>query len=174
MHAPETVYAKIAFETILFVVKTGELRRLDEKKVTADLKLQTACIITAENVQTGNNTYAGSLYPQTAALYEELLKSARELAEGKNGKAIEENELSDLKIQVHVVSRPEKVEDFYEIKPGKGGVCIRQDRQEVFILPSATKKIKSGIAVVEALLKKGKVDKTQPFEVFTFRTATYE
>jgi len=45
MFNPKTAYAKIAFETILFYKTTGQIRKMDEEKISADLKLNLSCVI---------------------------------------------------------------------------------------------------------------------------------
>ncbi|MFO7829709.1 MAG: hypothetical protein R6V23_13885, partial [Bacteroidales bacterium] len=51
MFKPKTTYAKIAFETILFYVSTGQIRKTDENKVSPDLKLNRACVVSVYDTE---------------------------------------------------------------------------------------------------------------------------
>ncbi|MFO7940140.1 MAG: AMMECR1 domain-containing protein [Bacteroidales bacterium] len=175
MFTPKTAYAKIAFETILFVVKTGDYRRMEESRISADLKLQTACFVTAENSQKDKMLKSGNIRPQTPSLYDEILLHAKELVpDDINEQGIEEDELTYMKVQVHVASSVEQVTDFSQIKPGKRGVWIEQEKAVEYMLPQETKKIKKGSDIVTRLMKRGTLDDAQPYKVYTFRVATYE
>ena len=46
MFSPKTNYAKIAYDALLFYVSTGQIKKHDENKISADLKLNRACIVT--------------------------------------------------------------------------------------------------------------------------------
>lgn len=175
MFTPKTSYAKIAFETILFVIKTGNYRRMEDDRIPADLKLQAACFVTAENTDEKRLLKSGGIYPKHETLYDEMLLHAESLVQdGDSRKGLSEHELPYLKVQVHVVSNVEEIEDFDQIKPGKRGVWIEQDDQVAYLLPHHTKKYKSGSKVVDNLMKNSNFDKSQPCKVFTFRVATYE
>lgn len=175
MFTPKTSYAKIAFETILFVLKTGNYRRMEEDRIPADLKLQAACFVTAENTNEKRVLKSGGIYPQKKTLYDEMLLHAQNLAQSDgSNEAFVEDELPYLKVQVHVVSNVEEIADYALIKPGKRGVWLEQNNQVAYLLPENTKNFKEGSKVVENLLKKNDFDKSKPCKVFTFRVATYE
>lgn len=56
MFNAKTNYAKIAFETILFYVSTGQIRKNDENKISPDLKLKRACVV---SIYDSNNNLRG-------------------------------------------------------------------------------------------------------------------
>ena len=76
MFKPKTNYAKIAYDAILFFVSTGQVRKTNEDKISADLKLNRACIVTIYDQNNILMGQYGDIIPQNKFLYDEIIENA--------------------------------------------------------------------------------------------------
>ncbi|MGM0407666.1 MAG: AMMECR1 domain-containing protein [Bacteroidota bacterium] len=151
MFKPKTTYAKIAFETILFYVSTGQIRKTDENKVSPDLKLNRACVVSVYDTENNLMGCVGDLFPKNKILYDEIVENAVAAASlDSRFKPITSNDLNNIKVIVDVLSIPQKVENFNELKPEKHGLFVKdQSGKSGFVMPG-TKGVKTVAQLIDA------------------------
>lgn len=154
MFEPKTKYAKIAFDAILFYVSTGQVRKTSEDNIPADLKLNIACIVSVYDVNDNLIRSYGNVYPQTRSLYNEIIENAIGVAsKGEKFDDIKSSQLNQIRVVVDVLSVPQQVVEFSELKPQKHGLCVQDTSGNVtFIMPN----IKS-ILTIEQQLERLKI-----------------
>jgi len=177
MFNAKTNYAKIAFETILFYVSTGQIRKNDENKISPDLKLKRACVVSIYDSNNNLRGCIGDLFPKNNYLYDEIIENAIAAASKDNRfNPLSKDELNQIKVLVDVLSIPQKIETFNEIKPQKYGLYVKdKGGNSGFVMPG-TKGIKTTDQLIEAVKKAaGLEDKdNKNLEFMIFKTARYE
>lgn len=149
MFTPKTNYAKIAYDTILFFVSTGQVRKMNEDKISADLKLKVACFVSVFDSNDTLLSCYGTIDPQTDSLYEEIIQNAAKAAKNDNYEPIKKDQLGQIKVVVDVLSALHKVENKAELKPQKHGLVLKTTAGKTgFIMPN-----KKGIKTVEDQIK---------------------
>jgi len=175
MFNPKTNYAKIAYDAILFFVTTGQVKKTDQSKITSDLKLNRACIVSIYDANDQLKSSYGDIEPETENLYDEIVENSIKAATVESEEPISTSELANIKVYVDVLSVPNIVEDFSELKPHKHGLYIKDKKgKNGFILPN-----KKGVKTYEKqieLIKKntGIKDKTEDLEIKYFKTTRYD
>src|SRR6056297_765624 len=113
MFNAKTNYAKIAFETILFYVSTGQIRKNDENKISADLKLKRACVVSVYDSNQNLRGCMGDPFPQKNNLYDEIIENSIAAAsKDSRYQPLQKDELNQIKVAVDVLSIPQKIENF--------------------------------------------------------------
>jgi AMMECR1 domain-containing protein len=149
MFTPKTNYAKIAYDTVLFFVSTGQVRKMNEDKISADLKLKMACFVSIFDSNDTLLSCYGTIDPQTEFLYEEIIQNAAKAAKNDSYESIKNEQLGQIKVVVDVLSALHKVENKAELKPQKHGLVIKTSAGNTgFIMPR-----KKGIKTVEDQIK---------------------
>lgn len=175
MFTPKTSYAKIAYDTILFFVSTGQVRKTSEDKITADLKLKVACFVSIFDANDKLLSCFGAVNPQTDSLYEEIVMNATSAAKNEYYEPIKKEQLGQIKVVVDVLSALNKVENKAELKPQKHGLVIKTAAgKSGYILPN-----KKGIKTVEdqiEFIKKqsGIKEDSSKIELWYFRSTRYD
>ena len=138
MFTPKTNYAKIAFDTILFFVTTGQIKKASKDKISDDLKLKMACIVSIYDTKDKLIGQFGDINPQKDSLYEEIVENAIAASRGNEKfEPIKSDQLNQVKVLVDVLSSPHKVEDIKELKPHKHGLVIKNDKDYFgYIMPN--------------------------------------
>jgi len=138
MIEPKTNYAKIAFDAILFYVSTGQIRKTNIDKISADLKLNRACIVSIYDLNNNLLGNYGDINPRNEFLYDEIIENAIGAAlKDENTDPIQSSQLYQMKVFVDVLSVPHKVEDLGELKPQKHGLLIQNPKGELnYIMPN--------------------------------------
>jgi len=104
MYLPKTNYAKIAFDAILFYITTNQVRKEKEEKITADLKLNLACIVSIYDNEGKLLSLYGNIKPTQKNLYDEIVENAVKTASGnENYASIDSTKLNLIKVFVDVV-----------------------------------------------------------------------
>ncbi len=174
MFQPKTHYAKIAFDTILFYKTTGQIRKMEESKITPDLKLNLGCIVYIYDLKDTLISYFGNVYPQKLLLYEEIVSNALTAAESSNSKL--EKGMENIKVFVDVLSLPQKVDEIIDLNPIKQGVFIKDKTgKSAFVLPN-TKALKTGedqIRFVKNLADLADTDNSE-LEIMSFKVTRYD
>ncbi|MEE4196982.1 MAG: AMMECR1 domain-containing protein [Bacteroidales bacterium] len=177
MFHAKTKYAKIAFETILFYVSTGEIKKKERAKISPDLRLKRACVVSIFDNENNLRGRKGSIFPQTSTLYEEIIKNSIDAAVHDNDfKPLTNNDLNSIKVKVDVLSTPQRVESFEDIKPQKHGLYVTgPEGQKGFILPG-TKGIKTTGQFLEAAKNAAGITQegNKNLEYSFFKIASYE
>lgn len=177
MFKAKTNYAKIAFDTILFYVSTGQIRKNDENKISADLKLKRACVVSIYDSNNNLRGCIGDMFPKNKYLYDEIIENAIAAAsKDKRYNPLSKEELNQIKVTVDVLSMPQKVETFNDIKPQKYGLYVKdKGGSSGFVMPG-TKGIKTTDQLIEAAKKAaGLTNKeNKELEFMYFKSARYE
>ncbi|OFX19754.1 MAG: hypothetical protein A2041_05040 [Bacteroidetes bacterium GWA2_31_9b] len=176
MFNPKTAYAKIAFETILFYKTTGQIRKMDEEKISADLKLNLSCVISIVDLQDNLLASFGKVNPENKTLYEEIVANTIHLLDDKKNKKITKENLSEIKVYVDILSEPQKVTDLKEVKPSKHGIVVQNEKgKQGFTVPDI-KKPKSIEQQIEIAKKQGglKEKNILELELFSFHITRYD
>ncbi|HKL07489.1 MAG TPA: AMMECR1 domain-containing protein [Bacteroidales bacterium] len=177
MFNAKTNYAKIAFETILFYVSTGQIRKNDENKISADLKLKRACVVSVYDSNQNLRGCMGDPFPQKNNLYDEIIENSIAAAsKDSRYQPLQKDELNQIKVAVDVLSIPQKIENFNAVKPQKHGLYVTdKEGNSGFIMPG-TKGIKTTNQLTDAVKKTaGLEDKDNKDLAFMiFKTARYE
>ena len=175
MFNPKTNYAKIAYDAILFFVSTGQIKKMSEDKISADLKLNRACIVSIFNLNDTLLGRFGDINPQKNFLYDEIMENAIGAA-SKDKKPIESGDLNQIKVSVDVLSVPHTVGDFGELKPQKHGLYIKdKSGNSGYIMPNI-----KGINTVEQQIEKIKLDSkiletnNSNLEIMVFKSTNYD
>lgn len=176
MFHPKTQYAKIAFDTILFYKTTGQIRKLEENKITPDLKLNLGCIVYIYDLNNTLISYFGNVYPQKAFLYEEIISNALEAIENTDKQKLSEKVMDTIKVFVDVLSLPQKADQINELKPQKQGVFIKgPNNKSAFVLPG-TKGIKTGAEQVDFVKNLADLidNDNSELEIMSFKVTRYD
>jgi hypothetical protein len=177
MFNAKTNYAKIAFKTILFYVSTGQIRKNDENKISPDLKLKRACVVSIYDSNNNLRGSMGSLFPKNNCLYDEIIENAIAAAsKDSRFNPVSKDELNQIKVQVDVLSTPQKTETFNEIKPQKYGLYVKdKEGNSGFVMPR-TKGIRTADQLIEAAKKAAgfKDNDNKELEFMYFKSARYE
>ncbi len=145
MFTPKTHYAKIAYDTILFFVSTGQVRKMSDDKISADLQLKVACIVSVLDTNDKLIGYFGNVIPQTDSFYNEIIENAIGAIKSEKFASIQTDQLSKIKVYVDGLSALHKVENVDELKPTKHGLYIKtKSGKSGFILPN-----RNGVKTVE-------------------------
>ena len=151
MFNPRTNYAKIAFDAILFFVSTGQIRKTSEDKVSTDLKLNRACIVSIFDLDDNLLGSYGDIIPKNNFLYDDIIENAIGAAsKDKNFEPVKSSQLNQIKVCVDVLSVPHIAENLKELKPQKHGLFIKDTSgKSGFIMPNI-----KGINTVEEQIEK--------------------
>ncbi len=137
MFSPKTSYAKIAYDAILFFVLTGQVRKEGIDKISADLKLNRACIVSIYDLNDALRENYGEVIPKNKILYDEIVENAINAASQDKKKAIQSSDLSQIKVYVDVLSVLHKTDDFNELKPKKHGIFVKDEAgKSGFVMPN--------------------------------------
>ncbi len=138
MFNPKTSYAKIAYDVILFFVSTGQIRKTSEDKISMDLKLNRACIVSIFDLNDNLLRSYGDINPKHSFLYDEIIENAIGAAsKDKNLEPIKSSQLNQIKVCVDVLSVPHIADNLKELKPHKHGLFIRdRSGKSGFIMPN--------------------------------------
>lgn len=176
MFHPKTQYAKLAFDTILFYKTTGQIRKIEESKITPDLKLTLGCIVSIYDLKNTLISYFGNVYPQKPFLYKEIISNALTAAENPNNEEITVKKMENIKVVVDVLSLPQKIDNTNDLNPQKQGVYVKgKNGKSAFILPG-TKGIKTGadqISFVKNLADLIDTDNSE-LEIMSFKVTRYD
>ena len=175
MFYPKTQYAKIAFDTILFYLTTGQIRKPDDTKITPDLKLKLGCIIYIYDSKDKLISFYGDVYPQNPILYDEIVENALKAIKNNKNTTLSKDDLENIKAYVDVLSVPQKVNDLNEIKPQKQGLFIMdKSGKQGFVLPN-TKGVRTGQDQFELAKKQAGIKQTNDSEVeiVSFKVTRY-
>lgn len=177
MFEAKTNYAKIAFDAILFFVSTGQIRKNDEDKISADLKLNRACIVSIFDLQDNLLGSFGDVIPQHNFLYDEIIENAIAAAsKNKNFEPIKSEQLTQLKVYVDVLSMPHSLSEIKEFNPKKHGLFIKDDSGKTgFILPNI-KGVNTVAQQIENLKNQIGISKKDNlrFEISFFKSTRYD
>jgi AMMECR1 domain-containing protein len=176
MFHPKTLYAKIAFDTILFYKTTGQIRKTEESKITPDLKLNLGCIVYIYDSKDTLISYFGNVYPQKSSLYEEIISNAVIATDSSKNEKLTEKSMEQIKVIVDVLSLPHKVENVIELQPHKQGIFIKDNNgKSGFVLPNE-KGIKTGADQLKIAKKQAGLDKKDDseIEIMSFKITRYD
>jgi len=119
----------------------------------------------------------GDPFPQKNNLYDEIIENSIAAAsKDSRYQPLQKDELNQIKVLVDVLSIPQKIETFNEIKPQKYGLYVKdKGGNSGFVMPG-TKGIKTTDQLIEAVKKAaGLEDKdNKNLEFMIFKTARYE
>lgn len=177
MFEPKTNYAKIAFDAILFFVSTGQIKKISNEKIPADLKLNRACLVLVYDLNDNLLGTCGGVNPKNDFLYDEIVENAIGAAtKGEKGEPIKSDQLNQLKVFVEVFSVPHKAEDLSELKPQKHGLLIQNASGEIkFIMPNL-KGINTIDQQIEQLKKEAGITEkdNSKLDLWVFKTTRYD
>ena len=175
MFNPKTNYAKIAYDAILFFVTTGQVKKSNENEITEDLKLNRACIVSVYDGNDNLKCSFGGIEPQKELLYDEIIENSVKAVNANPDEPIVSNDLNNIKVYVDVVSIPNNVEDFAELKPHKHGLCIKDKKgKSGFILPNR-KGVKTYDKQIELIKQQtGIKDPIEDLEIKYFKITRYD
>lgn len=175
MFNPKTNYAKIAYDAILFFVSTGKVKEIDQSKISQDLKLNRASIVSVLDSDDNLISNFGGIEPKKSNLYEEIIENSIGAAENKESRSISSDDLSKIKVYVDVLSVPHIVEDFSELKPHKHGLFIKDSKGNAgYIMPNL-KGVKTHEKQIDIIREKyGIKDKLDVLEIRYFKVTRYD
>ncbi len=176
MGIPESSYARIAYEAILLYVKTGEIRRKDEDKISPDLQLESACFVVIYDKKENVRSFYGSVKPTKKSLYEEILHAAQMAAKGVAGfKPLDDRELNEIRVEVLLVSELNSKDVLKTIKPGKEALLVEKDGQKGLFIPGVHR-AKTPDDIFKKACKTGSLNGLNPedCQLSSFRIAQYD
>lgn len=176
MFTPKTNYAKIAFDSIIFFVSTGEVRKTTIDKISADLKLKMACVVSIFDSKENLLGRYGHVKPNNEILYDEIIENAVKAAQKNGLKSLKGEQLNQIKVYVDVLSALHKVENMDELKPKKHGLYIKDAAgNSGFIMPG-----REGVQTVEKQIEILKKENNIPgkdhskLEMWYFKSTRYD
>lgn len=175
MGIPESSYARIAYEAILLYVKTGEIRRKDNDKISPDLQIESACFVIIYDRKDKIRSFYGAAQPLKDSLYEEILYAAQMAAKGTAGfKPLEDKELNEIRVEVLLVSELNSKDVMKSIKPGKEALLVEKDGQMGLFIPGVHR-AKTPDDIFKKACKAGGMDGLKPEDcrLNSFRIAHY-
>lgn len=177
MFEPRTIYAKIAFDTILLYMKTGKKILKEKSEIPPALKLKLPCFVSIySNGKIRGNK--GSVDPKHDCLYNEIIENAiTAVDEANNTEPLKEEELNNITLTVDVLSNPKPVENKSLLKPEKHGIVVEDEAgNKSFVLPNV-----EGIDTVEQQMEvargKAGIDKNIPeskLKILNFTITRYQ
>lgn len=173
----------LARKSIEYFMEKRELMNVDEKKIMDNLKEKKGVFVTLEkngmlrgcigNIQPVEPLYMGVLKNSIAAAFYD-----------PRFYPLQHDELKDIKIEVSILSEPEKIEYknsndlLKKIKTGKDGIIIKLGNRSATFLPQVWEKIKhKEIFLTELCLKAGlKPDewKKSRMEVYKYNVVCFK
>ena len=176
MFTPKTNYAKIAFDAVLFFVSTGEVRKVAIDKISADLKLKMACMVSIFDSKEELLGRYGRVKPKNEILYDEIIENAVEAAQKNGLKSLKGEQLNQIKVYVDVLSALHRVENMDELKPNKHGLFIKDDKgNSGFIMPGreGVKTVAKQIEIIKNEYNIQEKDKLK-LEIWYFKSTRYD
>ena len=176
MFTPKTNYAKIAYDTILFFVSTGQVRKPNEDKISADLKVKMACIVSIFDLNDKLIGYYGNVTPQTDSFYDEITENAIRAVKNDKFDPIQSDQLNQIKVYVDGLSTLHKVEDINELKPHKHGLFIKdKSGKSGYIMPNH-KGVKTVENQIEIIKKENQIaeKESSDLELWYFKSIRYD
>jgi len=176
MFTPKTNYAKIAFDSVLFFVSTGEVRKTAVDKVSADLKLKVACVVSIFDLKEKLLGRYGHVKPKNEILYDEIIENAVGAANRSDVKLLKGEKFNQIKVYVDVLSALHKVENIDELKPEKHGLYLMDDKGNSGFIMHGTKDVKTVEKQIEVIKKENKITgKDQlKLEMWYFKSTRYD
>lgn len=176
MFTPKTHYAKIAYDTILFYVSTGQVRKMSDDKISADLQLKVACIVSVFDTNDKLIGYFGNVIPQTDSFYNEIIENAIGAIKSEKFDPIQSDQLGKIKVYVDGLSTLHKVENINELKPNKHGLYLKtKSGQSGYILPNR-KGVKTVEQQIEVIKKEHGIREKEKsnMELWYFKSTRYD
>jgi AMMECR1 domain-containing protein len=178
MFEPDTVYAKIAYDAILLYVKANTKLEKRESEIPDALKLKLGCYVTIFDGEGNLRSSYGTPNPKQDYLFHAIIENAVEAAKGdSNTPPIQENELSEISVQVDVLSAPKNVEDISLLKPHKHGLILENKGGEKTIILANQDGISSPEEMVQQAKQQAGIssdEKEETLNLHFFTTTKYK
>ena len=177
MFEPNSVYAKIAYDTILLYVKTNHKLEKRESEIPDALKLKLGCNVSIYDSDEKLRARYGTPYPKQNYLFHEIIENAIIAAKGgSNAEPLAEKELNNISIHVDVFSKPKQIENQQYLKPHKHGIIIESEKGDpVMIFPNQDGIENPEQMITKARKKAGVEDKDEnEINIQYFTTTTYK
>ncbi|MCD4679665.1 MAG: AmmeMemoRadiSam system protein A [Bacteroidales bacterium] len=177
MYKPESIYTKIALQTIISHIMEGEVTEIPDNEIPSELKAKKSCFVTLHNIDGELRGCVGTLTPYMNNLYEEIIQNSISAAtKDSRFEAVSEKELDDICLSVSVLSEPYPIDSFTELDPKKKGLIVKlQGKTQAVLLPNI-----KGIDTVEdqiyKLKKKGGIEDVdnELLEFYAFTAKEYK
>ena len=150
MYQPESIYAKLAYRSVISKVKTGSAKNILKESIPKELSEQKACFVSIHIQDGGLRGCIGTIHPAEPTLYEEIVRNAVSACTRDSRFApVKEDELENITISVDVLSVPEKINSINDLDPLVYGVIVSDGGfRKAVLLPGL-----HGIDTIEEQLK---------------------
>jgi uncharacterized protein len=150
MYKPETIFTKVALNTIISKVKTDSVDNLLKETEPKQLEKPAACFVSIHMIDGSLRGCIGTIEPTESSLYKEIIRNAvAACTRDSRFSPVKKEELEEIIISVDVLTIPEEIENIKELDPSIYGVIV-SDRgfRKAVLLPGL-----KGIDSVEEQLK---------------------
>lgn len=150
MYQPETIFTKVALNTIISKVKTNSVDKLLNEIPPEELSDPSACFVSLHLKDGSLRGCIGTIEPVEKTLYKEIIRNAvAACSRDSRFSPVLQDELENLTVSVDVLSIPEKIQTIEDLDPEIYGVIVSDGEfRKAVLLPGL-----KGIDTVEEQLK---------------------
>jgi AmmeMemoRadiSam system protein A len=125
MFNPESIYTRLAFETICHFVRNQSDQLITGGLVSEELIHKQACFVSIHTADGLLRGCIGTIEPVTDSLFNEIRRNAiAACSRDTRFSPVIKNELSDIHVSVDLLSTPEKIDDLGQLDPALYGVIV--------------------------------------------------
>lgn len=139
MYQPETIYTRVALETIKFYLDFGKLEDIVESDIPEEINsIQRGCFVSLHKLDGELRGCIGTIEPQEKNLAEEIRRNAISAAfRDTRFQALQKVELDSIEFSVDVLTPPERIYDLEDLDPLIYGVIVSDGKyNRAVLLPS--------------------------------------
>ena len=137
MFQPKTIYAQLAFETIVQYIKHNNITDPHKWLQIKELQDKAACFVSLHTNDGELRGCIGTIQPVEDSLCEEIIRNAiSACSHDPRFPKVKPHEINDLTLSVDVLSKPEKVKSIEELDEKKYGVIVSDNNfRRAVLLP---------------------------------------
>ncbi|MBD3238491.1 MAG: AmmeMemoRadiSam system protein A [Candidatus Moranbacteria bacterium] len=163
-------YLKLAKNTAKKYLENGEILKPDWEELPKQFKQFQAGVFVSIYNENQLRACIGTIEPQRENLALEIIhNTVAALTQDFRFRAIEKNEVSDLKFEVSVLSKPELINSYKELDPKKYGVIVKNNTGQTGVLLPELQGITTVREQIETAATKAGIDpESQDLEIYRF------
>ncbi len=177
MYQPETIYTKVAMETIRLYLDYGKLADFKKSNIPQEINtIRRGCFVSLHKLDGELRGCIGTIEPQEKNLAEEIRRNTISAAfRDSRFNPLVKEELDDIELSVDVLTTPERVYDANDLDPFIYGVIVSDGQyKRAVLLPSlpGIDTLKKQMSIVKR--KAGLSNKSfEELEIYRFNSTRY-
>lgn len=139
MYQPESIYTKVALETIKYYLDYGELKKFSKSEIPEEIRnIRRGCFVSLHKLDGELRGCIGTIEPQEKNLAEEIRRNAISAAfRDSRFNPLAKEEFNQIELSVDVLSAPERIFDADDLDPNVYGVIVSDGQyKRAVLLPS--------------------------------------